>query len=75
MNQRIQELMKQAGTDCSGKWMGTNHAEKFAQLIIQECMRMCDCANVSLLEHNRPQEASGASSVKQFIAEHFGVEE
>jgi hypothetical protein len=37
---------------------------------------MCDCADVSLLEHNRNQwEASGASSVKQFIAEHFGVEE
>jgi hypothetical protein len=50
-------------------------ADKFAQLIIEECLRMCDCADVSLLEHNRPQEASGASSVKQFIAEHFGVEE
>jgi hypothetical protein len=48
---------------------------RFAELIVRECMRMCDCADVSLLEHNRPQEASGASSVKQFIAEHFGVEE
>ena len=48
---------------------------KFAELIIDECLRMCDCADVSLLEHNRPQEASGASSVKQFIKEHFGIEE
>lgn len=38
MNQKIQELIKQAGTDCSGKWMGMNHAEKFAKLIVQECV-------------------------------------
>ena len=35
MNSRIQELMKQAGTDVSGKWMSVDNAEKFAQLIIQ----------------------------------------
>lgn len=38
MNQKIQELIKQAGTDCSGKWMGMNHAEKFAELIIEQCV-------------------------------------
>jgi hypothetical protein len=36
---------------------------------------MCDCADVSLLEHNRPQEASGAAGAKQFIKEWFEVEE
>jgi len=36
MNQQIQELMTQAGTDSSGKWMGVEHAEKFAQLIVKE---------------------------------------
>jgi hypothetical protein len=41
MNDRIKELMNQAGTDCSGKWMGTNHAEKFAELIIKECSSRC----------------------------------
>jgi hypothetical protein len=41
MNERIKELMQQAGTDCSGKWMGMNHAEKFAELIIQECIDCC----------------------------------
>ena len=78
MNQRIKELAEQATTyikptENSGEgWIFDK--EKFAELIVRECMRMCDCADVSLLEHNRPQEASGASSVKQFIAEHFGVE-
>ena len=76
MNNRLDELFEQAGG-----YFGEQgepvlpDIEKFAELIVQECMRMCDCADVSLLEHNRPQEASGASSVKQFIAEHFGVEE
>jgi hypothetical protein len=35
MNQTIQELMKQAGTDTSGKWMSVDNAEKFAMLVIQ----------------------------------------
>ena len=78
MNERIKELAEQAGFIDRGTnhtaYMNFDH-EKFAELIVRECMRMCDCADVSLLEHNRPQEASGASSVKQFIAEHFGVEE
>ena len=34
MNEQIRELMKQAGTDVSGKWMSTDHAEKFAMLVI-----------------------------------------
>lgn len=35
MNQQIQELMRQAGTDSSGKWMSVDNAEKFAQLVIE----------------------------------------
>ena len=49
--------------------------EKFAQLIIKECMRMCDCADSSLLEHGCDLEASGAAGAKQFIKEWFEVEE
>lgn len=30
----IAELVKQAGTDSSGKWMSVHHAEKFAKLVI-----------------------------------------
>jgi hypothetical protein len=36
MNKKIQDLMKQAGTDTSGKWMSIDNAEKFAMLVIQE---------------------------------------
>ena len=78
MNERMKELINEATTIEEHGWGASYenfNREKFAELIVRECMRMCDCADVSLLEHNRPQEASGASSVKQFIAEHFGVEE
>jgi hypothetical protein len=31
--------MQQTHTDTSGKWMGIDHTEKFAELIIQDCIR------------------------------------
>lgn len=83
--ERIREIARQAGVLADfgedikvGRWsIGGNYEnmQRFAELIIQECMRMCDCADVSLLEHNRPQEASGAAGAKQFIKEWFEVEE
>ena len=63
MNKRILELMKQAGTDTSGKWMGVEHAEKFAELIVRECSIIC--------------KESGdvpAVLVSEDILLHFGVE-
>ena len=75
MNERIKQLESQCWQSSQSDPYALFDVKKFAELIVRECMRMCDCADVSLLEHNRPQEASGASSVKQFIAEHFGVEE
>ena len=36
MNDQIQKLMKQAGTDISGKWMSVDNAEKFAMLVIEQ---------------------------------------
>ena len=43
MNARILEMMARAGTDTSGKWMGVEHAEKFAELIIRECGEVAHC--------------------------------
>ena len=58
MNERIKQLMKQAGTDSSGKWMGAEHAEKFAELIVRECAGI----------------AHGSDRPGKDIKEHFGVE-
>ena len=60
MNDQIQELIKQAGTDISGKWISVDSVEKFAELIVQECM--------SNLYLNGPDDAM------MQIKKHFGVE-
>ena len=49
--------------------------EKFAELIVKECMRMCDVAAVGYETHGHNNIASGCDSAKEYIAEHFGVEE
>jgi len=36
MNEQIKQLMQQAGTDTSGKWMSIDNAEKFAWLVIEQ---------------------------------------
>ena len=73
MNQRLQELIKQAGTDCSGKWMGMNHAEKFAELIIGECMA---CSTwVGRVNKYAIEPVHTAHTINQRIRQHFGVEE
>jgi hypothetical protein len=46
-----------------------------AELIVRECMRMCDVAAVGYDTHNHIKEANGCCSAKEYIAEHFGVEE
>ena len=59
MNERLKELMKQAGTDSSGKWLGVEHAEKFAELIVKECAKVAD---------------GGWADPGHQIKQHFGVE-
>lgn len=68
MNQRILELAKESGYvyHVGGTVpyfeFSNNQLEKFAQLIVQECMKVCD---QSLSKHELPSDK---------IAEHFGVE-
>jgi hypothetical protein len=74
MNEKIKSFMSQAGTDTSGKWMSVDNAEKFAELIVQECMRMCEVAEVSLLTHGVKEQSYGAADAKRYISDWFGVE-
>ena len=79
MNNQIKKLAEQAGIP--SLWtVGTDKQgnpilEKFAELIVRECMRMCDCADSSYLEHGCDKEASGAAGAKEIIKEWFEVEE
>ena len=79
MNERIKELAEQAGYKPLPGFDFANSLEetylkKFAELIVQECMRMCEVAQVGYLTHGLEKEASGAISVKQYIEDYLGVE-
>jgi hypothetical protein len=69
MNEQIKLLMKQAGTDTSGKWMGVEHAEKFAQLIVRQCADVCD-------SYGMPDGTSETAIIlSSAIKRKFGVKE
>jgi len=84
MNERIRQLADEAGAETwsrapmravTGLAFTDENLEKFAELIVKECMRMCEVAQVGYLTHGLEKEASGAFSVKQYIEEYLGVDE
>jgi hypothetical protein len=80
MNELVNQLADQAknsvprGVLDPDMWIA-EYNRIFAELIVRECMRMCEVAEMSFVTHDCDVEASGAITVNQFIAEHFGVEE
>ena len=85
MNERIKELVKQAGGHFSTHILTSYPAqrresielwdkniEKFAELIVRECANHCDL----LLDHKISSEWSrGTHDCSRAIKKHFGVEE
>lgn len=68
MNERIKEMLQQAGTDVSGKWISVDNAEKFAELIVKKC------ANIVWDEAEKTM-SSEVSDAGYKIIEYFGVAE
>jgi hypothetical protein len=60
MSERIKELIKQVGTDVSGKWVAIANSEKLAELIIRECAKVAN---------------GGWADPGHQIKQHFGIEE
>ena len=69
MNERIKELARDAGLLVHNPEGVPTKLEKFAELIVQECMRMCKTA-VGNADYN-----TGRLHCLNNIKEHFGVEE
>ena len=89
MNERIRELAEQAGfiVDQSGHIMvcftsdGNDEVKKFAELIIQECLRLNKTRLASIPDdqkdwdgHNYGMTAA-VYGFEDLVKEHFGVEE
>ena len=84
MNERIKQLAEQAREFATTRHPVSNivlsvnsekFEEKFAELIVQECMHMCDVAQWGCITHGWDKQAQVFKSAQQYIAEHFGVEE
>jgi len=76
MNERIKELAEQATSlyqTMDGEWEEDFDKEKFAELIVRECM-VCS-AWVGRVNKTAIEPAHTAHAINQRIKEHFGVEE
>ena len=74
MSERIKELIKEVGTDVSGKWMNVDNAEKLAELIIQECVGIIEGISPGYKDYRDQIEDAFRRDCMEEIKQHFGVE-
>ena len=86
VNEQIERLAKQAGCTIDRLGFGEGNLEKFAELIVQQCMSMCDeqrayyfghrMASDDFIDKNMYAEGEAACDILQYkMKKHFGVEE
>jgi hypothetical protein len=78
MNERIRELVEQAGAVYSNDHAVSlldDEIEKFAELIVKECLTLADTIRDGCEADGEDEQALGADWVGLAIARHFGVEE
>jgi hypothetical protein len=80
MREQIETLMKQAGTDTSGKWMGIEHAEKLVELVVKECINKIETYRIPVGNSASGELAcewtySALKEIRDEIKERFGVGE
>ena len=74
MNQRIIDLADKAIEDMPGAWnIPDEFCEKFAQLIVAECL--AQVARVDDMLEDEPAQHAAVAWVASSIADHFGVAE
>jgi len=79
MNERIGKLAEQAGLLGPSSRVGNSHdaTEKFAELIVERCMTLCD-GNHEYKNHTGTEFGRGVAMgiyvSKNMIKQHFGVE-
>jgi hypothetical protein len=78
MNERIDKLIEQCTrqnfSDCVGGFE-TFDKEKFAELIVKECLEQIDKIRDGCEADNEDQQALGADWAGLAVSRHFGVEE
>ena len=74
MNERIKELAKLAGMDLIHDRFLTASQEKFAELLLQECIEVCKKQEYDYWRSSEEDQWTPIDSA-DVIAKHFGVEE
>ena len=77
MNERIKELAREAGLLVYNPEGAPTKLEKFAELIVRECMKVAVNKDSGYIHpaNIAGYMAAGRSTAAQMIKEHFGVEE
>jgi hypothetical protein len=84
MNERIKQLAIEAGLsempsnypDMADLYKGADfELERFAELIIKECLNKCIHVENECRENREHKAESSATLIKLLIKQHFGVEE
>ena len=75
MNERIKELAQQAGCSIDGMGYGEGNVEKFAELIVRECIGCCEQVISDPVPESVDTWLNGGEQCIQEIKQHFGVEE
>ena len=73
MNERIKELAQQAGCSIDGMGYGEGNVEKFAELIVQECIGCCEQVISDPVPESVDTWLNGGEQCIQEIKEHFGL--
>jgi hypothetical protein len=75
MNERIKELWdKAAKLESDPSWEGqTKFMEKFAKLIVEECINIADKSNTGSKSSNERTEFYYNADIGDKIKEHFGI--
>ena len=75
MNERFEQIMLEATKDMpQGYYVPGEYFQKFAELIVRECMTICKEHPSRIVSNNWVADAVAPDIVSQF-EEHFGVEE
>lgn len=76
MNKRIKKLAEQAGCSIDGMGYGEGNVEKFAELIVRECMSQIEEVKQLKVGHAGPEYNQGFDDgmfvAIRTIEEHFG---
>ncbi len=73
MNERIQKLAEEANCNIDGMGYGEGNLEKFAELIVRECLEQIDKIRDGCEADNENQQALGADWAGLAVTRHFGV--